>query len=269
MAIETKDFEEFMVEENLHVAINVKDFKAVITHADTAKVIVTARYTRPCRPLQLAYEFEGVTCEFTLMTRGEADDEAPSASRTGTPELSARQTPRPVQVNRFKNVPTAEQMPPPASRTTQPPVQASARQSEGDNVPTRRIDYDSLFIPADDDRQWDEPNYEDEAEDMIGWDASAEPVYLSSSFQCEKTTDIDQRGRLTQVSVSASKTESPQCPIDNSKGLPTMTNSRFHPHNAYRRYRISVGLFVAGANQLIGPWPGPLRLRWHVADVPS
>ena len=88
VAIETRDFEEFMVEENLHVAINVKDFKAVITHADTAKAIVTARYTRPCRPLQLAYEFEGVICEFTLMTRGEADDEAPNSSRVPLATLS-------------------------------------------------------------------------------------------------------------------------------------------------------------------------------------
>jgi hypothetical protein len=32
----------------MHVAINLKDFKAVVAHAETANATVTARYTRPC-----------------------------------------------------------------------------------------------------------------------------------------------------------------------------------------------------------------------------
>ncbi|KAL2002660.1 hypothetical protein VTN02DRAFT_6270 [Thermoascus thermophilus] len=211
VAIETRDFEEFMVEENLHVAINIKDFKAAITHADTAKAIVTARYTRPCRPLQLAYEFEGVICEFTLMTRGEADDEALNSSQTGAPELSARQAPRPVQVNRTRNAPASEQMPPPVNGATQPPVQASARQSEGDHAAIRPIDYDSLFIPVDDDRQWDEPNYEDEAEDTIGWDASADHDAFNASFgrikDSEPTMPAREQGQSNDDEVAIPPTQ--------------------------------------------------------------
>jgi hypothetical protein len=33
------------VEDNMHVAINLKDFKAVVAHAETANATVTARYT--------------------------------------------------------------------------------------------------------------------------------------------------------------------------------------------------------------------------------
>ena len=39
VAIDTKDFGEFMVEEKLHVAISAKDFKAIVTHADTLKAL--------------------------------------------------------------------------------------------------------------------------------------------------------------------------------------------------------------------------------------
>jgi cell cycle checkpoint control protein RAD9A len=31
---------------------------------------------------------------------------------------------------------------------------------------------DSLFVPADDDRQWDEHDYEQAAEDTLGWDSN-------------------------------------------------------------------------------------------------
>ncbi|KAJ9191157.1 hypothetical protein DTO027B5_6756 [Paecilomyces variotii] len=184
VAIDTKDFEEFMVEENLHVAIIVKDFKAVVTHADTAKATITARYIRPCRPLHLAYEFEGIACEFTLMTRGEVDDEEPDSSRPPASALSARNTPRPVQANTSRSVPARESMPPPASRPTQRPTQASTPASRSISIPRHAplIDHDSLFVPMDDDKQWDEPNYDDDTEDRLGWDATADQETFNSTF---------------------------------------------------------------------------------------
>lgn len=180
VAIDMKDFEDVFVEDNLHVAISVKDFKAVISHAETVNATVTARYTRPCRPLQLAYEFDGVSSEFTLMTRGEADSDEPPSSRMNGPELSARQTPAPVQLSR-RAPPTAPraEMPPPPSRVPRALTGTSSRAAEtssGSQRPPATIDFDSLFVPADDDRQWDETHDDDEPQDTLGWDATADQV---------------------------------------------------------------------------------------------
>jgi hypothetical protein len=39
------------------------------------------------------------------------------------------------------------------------------------------MEFDSLFVPADDDRQWDEMNEEEEPQDILGWDASGTQVH--------------------------------------------------------------------------------------------
>ncbi|KAL2834404.1 Rad9-domain-containing protein [Aspergillus cavernicola] len=179
VAMDKKDFEHFLADDGLHVAISVKDFKAVIAHAETARVIITARYTRPCRPLQLAYDFEGIRAEFTLMTTGEAGPEdAPTSSRP-VPQLSARQAPAPVQVSQANSTTNARQMPPPRSRPIRPLTGTSSRatdpSTQATTQPTPSIKFDSLFVPADDDRQWDVVEEDEaEAEDMLGWDATAD-----------------------------------------------------------------------------------------------
>ncbi|KAL4897852.1 DNA repair protein rad9 [Aspergillus ambiguus] len=186
VAIDKKDFEHFLAEDNLHVAIALKDFKAAIAHAETAGTIITARYTRPCRPLQLAYGFGGVKAEFTLMTRGESSgDDAPASSRAPAPELSARQTPAPVNFTQRNTAADARQMPPPRSRSTRPLTGTSGRGMES-NAPSQQpppsVDFDSLFVPADDDRQWDVPNEdEEETEDVLGWDATADQETFNAS----------------------------------------------------------------------------------------
>jgi hypothetical protein len=38
------------------------------------------------------------------------------------------------------------------------------------------MEFDSLFVPADDDRQWDEMDEEEEPQDILGWDASGTQV---------------------------------------------------------------------------------------------
>lgn len=182
VAIDTNDFEEFMVEDGLHVAVNVKDFKAAVIHADTMKTSITARYTRPCRHLQLAYETEGISSEFTLMTRGEVDDD--DTSSRAASQLSARPAAaQSVSGNTSKNNTSArDQMPPPPSRSVQPVAQAAARKPEAPPSaaprPSAYVDFDHLFVPEDDDRQWDEHNYEEDAEDTLGWDANADTVCL-------------------------------------------------------------------------------------------
>ncbi|PKX98879.1 putative DNA repair protein rad9 [Aspergillus novofumigatus IBT 16806] len=188
VAIDKRDFEAFSAEDELHIAITLKDFKAIITHAETTGVLITARYARPCRPLQLAYDFEGVRTEFTLMTTGEDDSENFPSSRAAVPELSARQTPAPVHVSQNNAASNREQMPPPRSRSIRPLTGTTDRVKETNVVsqqpPPPSIHFDSLFVPADDDRQWDVPNEEEEtmAEDTLGWDATADQETFNASL---------------------------------------------------------------------------------------
>lgn len=182
VATDKLDFQEYMVEDNMHVAINLKDFKAIVGHAETANATVTARFTRPCRPLQLEYRFEGVHAEFTIMTRGQADDDVPS-SRATIP----RQTPAPIPVparlsEPQPSAPNTMPPPPPRSRSIRPLNGSSTQENLSQKSRADRplasglsMDFDSLFVPADDDRQWDEMN-EEEPQDILGWDASGTQV---------------------------------------------------------------------------------------------
>ncbi|PYH87913.1 DNA repair protein rad9 [Aspergillus ellipticus CBS 707.79] len=183
VAIDKRDFEYYLAEDNLHIVIFLKDFKAAIAHADTVDAMITARFTRPSRPLQFTYEFEGVKAEYTVMTRGEAPgDDLPDSSRGAVPQLSARQTPAPVRVSQRSTAPDTRQMPPPPSRSrsvrplTGTATRASQANTESQRPPPPSVEFDSLFVPADDDGQWDVPNEEDEApaEDELGWDATGD-----------------------------------------------------------------------------------------------
>ncbi|KAK2861471.1 hypothetical protein FQN49_004167, partial [Arthroderma sp. PD_2] len=204
VAIETRDFGRFEVEEGLHVAISVRDFRAIILHADTVKAQITARYTRPCRPLQFSYDMPGMMCEFTLMTRGEGVGEAESApsqantarelsarpiqqrlvdastERGASVRLPGREPQQQTQVQTHVQSQPQMQMPPPVSQRqeTKPIVPPASL------APVAPIDHESLFVAADDDHQWDEPRYgdEEEQEDMLRWDANLDQEALRESL---------------------------------------------------------------------------------------
>ncbi|KAL8723761.1 MAG: hypothetical protein Q9225_000056 [Loekoesia sp. 1 TL-2023] len=203
IVLDTLDFEEFAVEEKMHIAISVKDFKAIVLHAETLKTCVQASYSFPTRPLQLAYYEHGMQCEFTLMTigdyRGSSKTPAPVSDRISSALPRDNRSSRPTstqstqtRIDRTTNERDNATMPPPprpASRSSQrfprteraigglqqePLSQRPSRPSPP--PPKASLDPESLFLPADlDDRQWDEANYEDE-EDTLGWDASANNV---------------------------------------------------------------------------------------------
>ncbi|OJD20211.1 hypothetical protein ACJ73_08455 [Blastomyces percursus] len=188
VAIDTKDFDHFSVEDRLHVAINVKDFKAIVVHAHSLNGSVVARYTRPCRPMQVSYEVGGMTCEFTLMTRGEAG-ETSSASINRNRELSARPYPRSTTVNSREataNPPLEIPESAPRVHSLRPPQQTGAREETQPNVlphpPHAPVPFESLFVPADDDRRWDEQKYGDEEEDTLGWDTHMDQDALQASI---------------------------------------------------------------------------------------
>lgn len=172
-----------MVKDGLHVAISAKDFKAVVIHADSLKTPITARYTRPCRPMQLAYKSEGINAEFTLMTRGEAgenDDDRPASSSRPASQLSARPAAQRVPAG-GSGKPSMPPPPTPSARSSASrPLPPPPSRSEIISTDASRSAFadlnDSLFVPADDDRQWDEQDYEEEQEDILTWNSKVEAV---------------------------------------------------------------------------------------------
>ncbi|KAF7587266.1 hypothetical protein BBP40_007505 [Aspergillus hancockii] len=211
VAIDKKDFDRHLAEDNVHIAITLKDFKAVIAHAESANSLVTARYTRPCRPLQLAYDFGGVKTEYTLMTTGESDGDIPDSSRA--PELSARQTPAPINISQT-NDSNSRHMPPPRARSIRPLTgtpSASARDTEINTEsqrPSASIQFDSLFVPADDDRQWDVPNeVEEEAEDRLGWDATGEQDTFNTGLLRDNEPSMPHQGTSQEEEMGIPPTQ--------------------------------------------------------------
>jgi cell cycle checkpoint control protein RAD9A len=176
IAVDTLEFGEFNVEEQLHIVISVKDFKAIIAHAGITNTIVKALYSNPANPMQLTYnDDEGLMSEFILMTIGEARGAsappAPNASRASSNRPASRP---PVEITASLRRPPGSDMPPPPvgvipSIGRETPRNKSSRPSP---PPPQATEDDSLFLPAaDDDRRWDPVNYdEEEEEEMLLWD---------------------------------------------------------------------------------------------------
>jgi cell cycle checkpoint control protein RAD9A len=188
VALERKDFDDFNVQEGLHIGIVVKDFRAIISHAETMRTQITAKYSRGNRPMQISYESNGILAEYTLMTRGYSSS-VPNESTASTPakDLPVRPVLRPSNNDRAPSIPATTQsvpaMPPPNAITSirdaapEPSVTRPTLRNTPP-APSASINPDSLFIPADDDQQWDEPNYEEEP-DIVTWNAP-DPSFTDS-----------------------------------------------------------------------------------------
>lgn len=173
VAVNTSDFEEFNVPPGLHIVISVKDFKAIVIHADTLKTSLKACYSLPTRPLQFSYGCDGLLCEFTLMTSGDYN----SAAALSTPAPAAVQSGR--AVSRAISAATSENR---EDRTMLPPIEPASRRSARRQVgsrqassPARPQDPESLFVnqEEEEDTQWEPADYNNE-EEALGWDASAD-----------------------------------------------------------------------------------------------
>lgn len=177
VAVDTLEFEDFSVEGNVHIAFSVKDFRAIGIHADSLDARVSAFYSRPKQPLQLAYDGEGVKCEFTLMTIGE------SRGDVGTPAASiARQASSlspmeviPAEVTQGTATDAAPAAPAAVQIPTRNNRQTSTTRHQRRPLPppaNGKLDDHSLFLPDDDDYRWDNHSSEEEDEDSLRWDAS-------------------------------------------------------------------------------------------------
>ena len=182
ITLHTEDFDDFHMQENVHITIRVKDFKAIVMHAETLHTPISAYFSYPTRPLQFSYQSEGMACSFTLMTIGDyrGASSTPNPNFVSTRSASRQPSVAPVPM-RSRN---ASEMPPPARPASHlRPEKMLSSQSQRKPLRPQSFqpvlqepepDEDSLFMPAgDDERTWDPPNFdqEEEEEEMLGWDA--------------------------------------------------------------------------------------------------
>ena len=155
--------------------------------------------------MQIAYDGEGMACEFILMTAG--------GSRSGaimTAPMVVRPLPRrsAEEGQRIQMTPsgrndlssdtstlerlTARQQPGSGSRGGQRPLVGPPRASVND---------ESLFFPEDVDRQdWDASNLDNNDEDLLGWDTSAGHE--------RRRMLVEDESRATMADVGAAENES-------------------------------------------------------------
>jgi cell cycle checkpoint control protein RAD9A len=179
IAIHTNDFDDFHVQEKVHIVISVKDFRAIVTHAETLRASISAYFSNPARPLQFAYQSRGLNCEFTLMTAGNAAA-APSAqsvkfvsTRSTSKQPSTIPGPRVTDATNSSQSATRSIISKPlSSQSGRPPLRDQVFTQSLDNPDTE----ESLFIPdrnsADEDQTWDPKNYDEDEGEMLGWDTN-------------------------------------------------------------------------------------------------
>ncbi|KAK6333291.1 hypothetical protein TWF718_011110 [Orbilia javanica] len=156
------EFNEFQVAIDTSIAVSVKDFKSIVTHAGTLEhVQIQAVYGEPGQPMQITYDQNGMFCEFTLMTRkkgaagpaGKAEPVAKimshrsvapgsgtaSAARTREPSVVSRKSVTPATLAQAavaaKDSPRAE---PVAMEMPPPPVRVPPRSESVSAVPNSR-----------------------------------------------------------------------------------------------------------------------------------
>ncbi|KAK3302273.1 Rad9-domain-containing protein [Chaetomium strumarium] len=191
IAVEMDEFDDVEVQDKLHIIISVKDFRAILQHAQMTSGALTTSYSHPGRPMKLSYGADGVLCEFILMTVGEKDalsqkhknPRANSVPKAARPELDS-------ESHRASSVAANEnQQEPPASTATSRPQQQRTpvrpRQS-GFEIrpqpmpPPTTARSDSLFVDrAEDDEQWEpiNPDADEEEEETarLEWNTTNEP----------------------------------------------------------------------------------------------
>lgn len=181
------EFDDIEVEDKLHIIISVKDFRAILHHAGLTSGELSASYSVPGRPFKLSYSGDGILCEFILMTVGERGNPGQRTKRSRT--KSARTMLEAASTRSASVVNEATPAPPAAAVPTQPPADVAARPIPPRNSqfdmrppplpPVSTLRSESMFMPQDDDQQWEPVNPEDEEEEEVArleWDTSNEPV---------------------------------------------------------------------------------------------
>ncbi|KAI1410552.1 Rad9-domain-containing protein [Hypoxylon sp. FL1857] len=187
IAVERDEFEDFVVEEEkLHIIISVKDFRAIIQHAAFLGSQISAYYSMPSKPMQIKYDGDAIKCEFLLMTVGERGAPGQKSKKT----RGNAKGPKPPQLEAAASraaskAPTpAPQVPAPRSQapridpvpSLRPPITRPSQRP-----PPATFESEALFVPQDDEHQWDPVNVGDEDEEenaRLEWDVSGDFVRI-------------------------------------------------------------------------------------------
>ncbi|CAG9993579.1 unnamed protein product [Clonostachys byssicola] len=202
ISLEIDEFDDIDVEDDLHIVITVKDFRAIIQHAGITGNDISARYSLPACPIQLAYLGDSISCEFLIMTVGDRGANPAQKTKKGRKSAPPKTAgPRLEAISRRTSVAPSEPPQPPqnqpepapqpaptASLSARPQLstaRASAsrsgvfdlRPTQQQAPPQATMMSESLFV--DDDGGWEPMRDEDEDEEednaRLGWDHSAEP----------------------------------------------------------------------------------------------
>lgn len=200
IAVEADEFDDIDVEDKLHIVISVKDFRAIIQHAGITGNDVSARYSLPARPIQLAYSSDAISCEFLIMTVGERGSNPGQRTKKGRKSAAQDTGPRLEATSRRTSLAPSQaavqpQPPPPPSRPLHNPTpQMSGARASVSRIgafdlrpsqlppppPTMRSE--SLFV---DDEGWEpvRDEEEDAVEDArLEWNHMIDPVSFWSSL---------------------------------------------------------------------------------------
>lgn len=180
IAVDTLEFGEFSVEEELHIVISVKDFKSIIAHAGNTSTTIKSLYSHPSSPMQITYSEDGLLSEFILMTIGESGGSSATPAANGSRANSKRPASRPPSDATSKSKRTVNsEMPPPMS------VAANLRRDTSRNkiarlsppLPQPSLQSEELFLPgAEEDKKWDPAPFDEDEDDVLLWDAGGASV---------------------------------------------------------------------------------------------
>ena len=134
VSFDTADFDTFGAEDGVHVAVSLKDFKAIVVHADSLHASVAAYYSDAGCPLQVTYEQEGMNCEFTLMTLG--DNRAFTTTRVVHQPPAPPPPPEPIPLLSQTDTPSQRQdvVDAPGSPRSQPAGSLRSQRTTEDRV---------------------------------------------------------------------------------------------------------------------------------------
>lgn len=149
-------------------------------------VDITANYSTPAKPMQLAYNGDGIKCEYLLMTVGErgATSQKAKKARANTkgpavPQLEAAAS----RANSHAQTPVPQAAPVNSEpRRNHIPSLRPTLERPSQRPPPATFESESLFVPQDNDEQWEPVNVGEEEEEeeeenvRLGWDASVNPV---------------------------------------------------------------------------------------------
>ncbi|AEO69136.1 uncharacterized protein THITE_2119201 [Thermothielavioides terrestris NRRL 8126] len=196
IAVEMDEFDDVEVQDKLHIIISVKDFRAILQHAQMTSGALTTCYSNPGRPMKLSYGTDGVLYEFILMTVGEKDamtqkhkNPRANAAKAAGPELDSASHRASSAANENPQGPPASASHPPQQQQKTPtrPRQPAFEIRPQPMPPPMTARSEPLFVnQAEDDEQWEPVNPDEDEEEeedaRLEWNATDEPVGRTLSF---------------------------------------------------------------------------------------